>query len=134
MSTKIDTKKLDAFAQKLKKASSSQGEAVCTEALNEIAKVALKKTINQTPRDTGNLARSWLTTDGVKQEGKSYKKEIYNTADYAVFVEFGHRTRSHKGWVPGQFMLTNALEQTSPMLNSIISSVVNKHLGEVFND
>lgn len=132
MSTKINTKSLDDFAEKLKKASDSQGRAVCTEALNEISKVALKKVIQQTPRDTGNLARSWLTTPDVKQVGKSYKKDIYNTADYAVYVEYGHRTPSHRGWVPGQFMLTNTLEQVDRMKESIISQIVSKHLGDLF--
>lgn len=42
----------------------------------------------------------------VNKVGNDYVIEIINPVEYASYVEFGHRTRNHKGWVEGKFMLT----------------------------
>ena len=53
----------------------------------------------------GTLRRGW-TVGTVIKSGKQYNIEVINSVEYASYVEFGHRTRNHKGWVPGQYMLT----------------------------
>ncbi len=133
MSLKIDTKQMDKFVAQLKKKSDSLGRSVCEEGLNKLSAEALRRTKNNTPRDTGNLVRSWMVTPGVTKEGNTYKKELYNTADYAVYVEYGHRTRNHKGWIPGQFMMTRAVDDVEKMSSSIINQVVSKYLKDVFS-
>jgi hypothetical protein len=40
-----------------------------------------------------------------------YTITLTNETEYASYVEFGHRTRNHKGWVKGQFMLTISEEE-----------------------
>ena len=42
----------------------------------------------------------------VNKVGTDYVIEIINPVEYASYVEYGHRTRNHKGWVEGKFMLT----------------------------
>ncbi len=42
----------------------------------------------------------------VKKIGSGYQITIINPVSYSSYVEFGHETRGHKGWVPGQFMMT----------------------------
>ncbi len=53
----------------------------------------------------GTLRRGW-TVGEVRKEGGIYHVEVVNNTYYAPYVEFGHRTANHKGWVPGRFMLT----------------------------
>ena len=44
----------------------------------------------------------------ITHEGNVYRLEIINPVEYAPYVEYGHRTPDHKGWVQGRFMLTLA--------------------------
>ena len=52
---------------------------------------------------SGTVLKSKMTVNKV---GNDYVIEIINPVEYASYVEFGHRTRNHKGWVEGKFMLT----------------------------
>lgn len=57
---------------------------------------------------------------------------IINPVEYASFVEQGHMTRNHQGWVPGRHMLrisVNELQAESP---KIIKKKIEKELREVF--
>lgn len=132
--SKVDTKALDEFTKKLQGAEKSIQKEVVEKSLNELTSRVLAQTIRQTPRDTGRLARSWKSKEGVTRKGNRYSKDIYNDTEYSVYVEYGHRTRNHKGWVPGQFMLTNAVNDISKRADSIVSSVVNSYMGKLFND
>ena len=42
----------------------------------------------------------------MRHEGGSYIIEIVNPVEYASYVEYGHRTADHNGWVSGHFMMT----------------------------
>lgn len=42
----------------------------------------------------------------VIKNGDLYEIEIINPVEYASYVEYGHRTSNHSGWVPGRFMMT----------------------------
>jgi len=92
----------------------------------ELAARLLAKVIKQTPvgqypsgsgKTGGTLRRGWTAgqdsnaaayanTLTVNKVGSNYVIEIVNPTEYASYVEFGHRTRNHKGWVEGKFMLT----------------------------
>lgn len=55
----------------------------------------------------------------VLKEGNDYIITIVNPVNYASYVEYGHRTRNHKGWVQGKFMLTiseKEIKQAAPGL------------------
>lgn len=97
-----------------------------TSCAKELAARLLAKVIKRTPvgqypegsgKTGGTLRRGWTGGNSsnaqayansltVKQVGNDYVIEIINPVEYASYVEFGHRTRNHKGWVEGQFMLT----------------------------
>jgi len=64
-----------------------------------------KKKINPSGKKGGTLRRGWKAGE-IRKEGNVYKVEISNNVEYAPYVEYGHRTPSHRGWVPGKFMLT----------------------------
>lgn len=58
------------------------------------------------PVDTGNLKSSW----GYENSG-SFESIVYNKADYANHVEFGHRIGKSSRVMPGRYMLKKAVKQ-----------------------
>ena len=105
----------------------------------ELAARLLAKVIKRTPvgqyekgsgKVGGTLRRGW--TAGEQSNAKSYTNslnvskvgndfviEIINPVEYASYVEYGHRTRNHKGWVEGHFMLTiseNEIRNSAPKI------------------
>lgn len=97
------------------------------------------KKVNPSGKKGGTLRRGWTAQksgsgsegletnnaaqyiDGIKVNhfGNTYVIEIVNPVEYASYVEFGHRTASHKGWVKGKFMMTmseNEIKKIAPDL------------------
>lgn len=56
----------------------------------------------------GSIAAGKAYADSLKVNhfGNFLVIEIVNPVEYASYVEFGHRTANHEGWVQGRFMLT----------------------------
>ena len=54
--------------------------------------------------------------------------EIMNTIEYASYVEYGHRTRGHKGWVPGRFMLTVSEQEVQTIAPKVLEQKIKKYL------
>ena len=91
----------------------------------------------------GTLRRGWtagkrsnakayadsLTVDKV---GTDYVIEIINPVEYASYVEFGHRTRNHKGWVEGQFMLTISEDEIRKSAPRILEKKLETYLKGCF--
>lgn len=73
--------------------------------IKELAARLYAKVVMRTPVDTGELRRGWRIGE-VQQRGKLFQVEIINPVEHALYVEYGHRTRDHKGWVEGKYMLT----------------------------
>ena len=91
----------------------------------------------------GTLRRGW--TGGKSQSGAAYANtlkvnhfgdtyviEIVNPVEYASYVEFGHRTRNHKGWVEGHFMLTISEQEIERDAPRVLENKLKKKLGECF--
>lgn len=68
----------------------------------------------------------------VHKFGDCYVIEIVNPVQYASYVEFGHRTRNHKGWVEGKFMLTISEEEIRRDAPRVLENKLKKKLGECF--
>lgn len=73
----------------------------------------------------GTLRRNWGVTAPIK-DGDSWVATVFNPTMYAAYVEYGHRTANHKGWVKGRFMMTN----TNNDLKLVLPKLVEKRLGE----
>lgn len=59
-----------------------------------------------------NIGTEKLFVDyGANHYGDTYVVEIVNPVEYASYVEFGHRTRNHKGGIAGRFMMTIAEQE-----------------------
>ncbi|MCM1326959.1 MAG: HK97 gp10 family phage protein [Bacteroidales bacterium] len=59
--------------------------------------------------------------------------DIINPVEYASYVEFGHRTPSHKGWVKGKFMMTISEQELEGMIPTVLEQKIRKYLEGVLN-
>ena len=84
------------------------------ETIKEIALDFLVIAKGKTPEKTGLLKDRWKIGE-IQRKGDDYVIEVFDSVDYASFVESGHRTRKGKGkkssrinskaWVEGRFMM-----------------------------
>ena len=100
------------------------------------------KKINPDGKVGGTLRRGWTTGKSVENYIASlkvnhydgvYVVEITNPVEYAPYVEFGHRTRNHKGWVKGKFMLTISEAELNAQAPKILEKKLEKYLKECFD-
>ena len=110
-----------------------------------LAKVIKRTPVGQYPSGSGKvggtLRRGWTAGKNqnaisyaqslqIQHVGGVYKIEITNPVDYASYVEFGHRTRNHKDWVEGKFMLTISEQEIKTIAPRILENKLKKMLGE----
>ncbi|MEE0733851.1 MAG: HK97 gp10 family phage protein [Acutalibacteraceae bacterium] len=69
----------------------------------------------------------------VKQDGDLYMIEIINPVEYASYVEYGHRTANHKGWVPGKFVMTRAEAEIQALAPKVLEAKIKKWLQNTFS-
>lgn len=118
----------------------------------ELAARLLAKVIKRTPvgqypsgsgKKGGTLRRGWTAGKNgnatayaqslkVEKVGNDYVIEIINPVKYASYVEFGHRTRDHAGWVEGRFMLTVSEREIQASAPNILEKKLTKYLKECF--
>ena len=118
----------------------------------ELAARLLAKVIKRTPvgdypnssgKKGGTLRRGWTggknssavayaDSLAIHHFGDAYVIEIINPVEYASYVEFGHRTANHKGWVNGRFMLTISEQEIQQAAPAIIEKKLMKQMGELF--
>lgn len=136
---KVDYRQLQALQKRMQQLEKADLQKFCEEMAKEIAARLLRLVVKRTPvgqyddgRVGGTLRRGW-TTGTVEKNGYNYKIEVYNNVEYAIYVEFGHRTRGGKGWVPGRFMMTISANELQGKVHKIIEKKLIKLLGDAFN-
>lgn len=114
----------------------------------ELAARLLAKVIKRTPvgqyskesgKMGGTLRRGW--TGGKRASAQTYAEslniqhvddtyiiEIINPVEYASYVEYGHRTANHKGWVMGQFMMTISEQELETIAPKVLENKIKKYL------
>ena len=122
------------------------------ECAKELAARLLAKVIKRTPvgqypagsgKVGGTLRRGWTAGKNqnatnyvnslkIQHVGNVYKIVITNPVEYSSYVEFGHRTRNHKGWVEGKFMMTISEQEIQTIAPRLLESKIKKLLGECF--
>ena len=125
----------------------------CEDCAKYLAARLLAKVIKRTPKDSGNLQRGWTAqgsgsgSEGLKTRGASqyidtlkvnhfgdtYVIEIVNPVEYASYVEYGHRTANHKGWVPGKLMLTVSERQLQEQAPKMLEKRISDYLKGAFH-
>lgn len=120
----------------------------------ELAARLLAKVIKRTPvgvyskssgKKGGTLRRGWTAktheeaASGNKVSASQYANslkinhvgnmlvvEIINPVEYASYVEHGHRTADHEGWVKGQFMLTISEQEIQEIAPKVLEAKIKK--------
>lgn len=148
--------------KKINKLNDNQVDVFMEACAKELAARLLAKVIKRTPTRKpedcppgvkgGTLKRGWTSqangsgSEGIKTNGAAqyaqslrvnhfggtYVIEIVNPVEYASYVEFGHRTRNHKGWVKGKFMLTISEQELEISAPAILEKKLLKLFGEIF--
>ena len=134
---KCDYKALVRLQKKFEKFEKADLDEFCEMCAKHLAARLLSRVIRITPVETGTLRRSWSEENNevyVEHKGNEFTCEIVNSTSYAIYVEYGHRTRNHKGWVHGYFMLEKSTLQLDAQAPRIIEKLLMQKLGEIFND
>lgn len=149
----VDFQQLKRLQKKMEKLQSGDFDKFCEEAAKELAARLLGKVIRRTPVDDGVLRRGWTVQTesqaqaggnpknvqayaeslNVTKVGSTYEIEVINPVNYASYVEFGHRTANHAGWVNGRFMLTISEQELDAQAPKILEKKLMKFLGGVFD-
>jgi len=157
-----DYKQFQNLQKKMERMQKKDFDDFCKAATKELAARLLAKVIKRTPvgqyesstgKTGGTLRRGWTAKTEeeakaggvpnakeyaesltVTKAGDVYQIEIINPVHYASYVEYGHRTRNHKGWVEGRFMLTISETELDTQSPKILENKLKKYLGECFND
>ncbi len=79
----------------------------------------------------GTLRRGWKVAP-ITKTGSITTVEVINPVEYASYVEYGHRTANHKGFVQGKFMLTKSAKEVEAAAPKIIQKKMDKWLGGNF--
>lgn len=132
------------------KATDQQLNAFIESCAKELAARLLAKVIKRTPvgqypkssgKKGGTLRRGWTAGQAasayvkelkIHHIGDTYVIEIINPTEYASYVEFGHRTSNHKGWVKGKFMLTISAKEIETIAPAVLEAKIKKILGDCF--
>ena len=159
---KCDFKQLKDFQERLQKLQKNDFDAFCEACAKELTARLLAKVIKRTPvgdypastgKKGGTLRRGWtakteseamsggksdvqgyVSAIPITKSGNVYQVEIINPVTYASYVEFGHRTRNHEGWVKGKFMLTISEQELEAQAPKILEGKLKKYLEACFND
>lgn len=75
-------------------------------------------------------AKAYADSLKINHFGNTVVIEIVNPVEYASYVEYGHRTANHQGWVQGRFMLTISEHEIQNIAPKVLESKIKKFLGE----
>lgn len=133
---KTDFKQLVNMRDKFQKLQSGDLQNLSIELTNEIAARLFRRVVKRTPvgvypassgKVGGTLRRGW-TIGEIEHTGNIYQIDIINPIIYSSYVEFGHRTANHKGWVQGRFMLTISEREIQAQATKIIEKRIIEYL------
>lgn len=147
----VDYRGLKKFQKELEKLQENT-DAFLDTCAKELAARLLRLVIKRTPvgqypegsgKRGGTLRRGWTAQKA--SSAKSYAEsltvhhfagnyviEIINPVEYASYVEYGHMTVNHKGWVPGRFMMTMSEKDLERMAPQILEKRIKKFMEGAF--
>lgn len=129
---KADFEQLKRLQQKLERLQKADLDRACQTIAKELAARLLAMAKKGTPVKTGHLRRQW-TVQSVEKQGSGYAATVFNGAQYASYVEYGHRTANHKGWVRGRFMMTSAERNLLARAPGLAEKKLQKYLQEALD-
>lgn len=126
---RCDYRQIERLQQRIERLQRADFDAFCKKTADELAARLMRKAAKRTPVDTGFLRNGW-DLGAITKSGDTYNVEIVNDTEYASYVEYGHRTRGHAGWVTGRFMLTMSEMEIKAQAPAIIEKALKKFLKE----
>lgn len=78
--------------------------------------------------ESGNKvsASQYANSLKINHVGNMLVIEIINPVEYGSYVEHGHRTTNHEGWVKGQFMLTISEQEIQEIAPKVLEAKIKK--------
>lgn len=140
---KVDDAQFQEFANKVKgKIDSGLLKQGIEKTALKVGTQALKNVKSMTPVKEGNLRRQWSVI-GPTYSGHVFVIELQNNAEYASYVENGHRQtpgryvpaigkRLKASWVPGTHMLMKTMFEIDAQMPQLLSSIL-RDLGGLFD-
>ena len=124
MSTEYRIDGLDRLEQQLSRMISQEYPQEFRKLVVQIAYELQGRVRERTPHKTGRLQDSWKVGK-IQKRGDEYYIEVYTNVEYAEPVEYGHRTRGSKGFVPGKHMMELSLDEVSRRLPGFLREWLN---------
>lgn len=137
---KFDFRQVEHLQKQVEQIKNGRGQ-FCEDCVKELAANLLARVKKRTPvglyqsgtgMTGGTLRRNW-TIGEIQKTGDTYTIEIINPTEYASYVEYGHRTANHSGWVPGQFMMTISECELQTAAPAILERKLQRWLEEAFH-
>ncbi len=147
---KFTVQDLRRLQNQLDKIQAGNADAFVESCAKELAGRLLAKVVKRTPvgdydkssgKKGGTLRRGWTGEKKLAAKnyancltvhhfGDTYVIEIVNPVEYASYVEYGHMTANHKGWVQGHFMLTVSEQEIEEIAPRVLENKIKKYLAE----
>ena len=132
----VNKKDLEALLERLE---SGGGEEIIEDAMKVLAEYGIGVCKKNTPTDTSQLKNSWSIA-----EASAQRIVIRNSAEYAEYVEYGHRQqpgryvpkigkRLKHSWVRGVFYAKRSEEQLRKNADKILKPELTKGLEKLLN-
>ncbi len=110
---------IDKFRKELKSMFNDISE-IDVKVLNKAVNDGVKEAKERTNVISGHMRRSWRATPAIKSSNGEVTKTLINTADYAPYVNYGHRIVNKSGetvgWVQGKFILEKVVHKVDKAL------------------
>lgn len=138
----VDQRNLQKLKKRMEQLNASDLDAFCKAGAKELAARLLRKVKKRTPvgqyakgsgKTGGTLRRNWTIDADITKVGNEYEIVVFNPTEYASYVEFGHRTANHAGWVKGRFMMTESEIELESQAPQILERKLEKLLMGMFN-
>lgn len=84
------------------------------------------KTHEEAASENKVSASQYANSLKINHVGNMLMIEIINPVEYASYVEYGHRTVNHEGWVKGQFMLTISEQEIQAIAPKVLEAKIKK--------
>ncbi|WP_407893515.1 HK97 gp10 family phage protein [Lacticaseibacillus sp. N501-2] len=138
----VDDEQFQAFAESLHRAADGGFKEAVESEIGKSAQIMLKEIKARTPVDSGMLRRRWRIK-AVSYQAPAFLLTLTNSAEYASFVENGHRQKVgqyvpaigkqlKKPWVDGQFMMRDGVMESMPDVQDRLAQGVAKAITEIF--
>lgn len=136
MGKNVDYKQFEQFKKKLEKTLSDDSrQKFMEDCAKELAARLLSRVIKLSPTKTSALKKQWSIDNkiiNVEKVGDTYHCTIFNSIDYASYVNYGHRTRGHDGWVDGQFFLEISENEVNALAPALLEKRLVQYMKEAF--